>query len=363
MSANAAAATTTVAMMPNMALPPSGIKQAILRCFYAKVVPMVTSSPGMGKSDIARELARELRLKLIDFRLAQADITDLNGLPEFVTDDKGRRRATFTPFDIFPLEGDELPDHPDGGKYDGWLIMCDELTSAIKQLQAAGYKLILDRMVGNHNIHEKVVMMGAGNLATDKAVVHTMSTALQSRLIHFELRCDHLEWMVWAHKNGVDERIRAFLEFKKEYLYQFDPDHEDKTFACPRTWWFAHKLIEGIQDLTDIDMPILAGTISTGIAIEFVQFCRIYKELPSITDIVQDPDKCVLPSEPSTKFAVAMMISERINATNAKELIQYLMRMNVEFQVVMARHLRIRDAKLLRHPAITPLFKKLGAFA
>ena len=46
--------------------------------------------------------------------------------------------------------------------YDGWLIFLDELTSAPKHLQAPAYKLILDRMIGTHKLHPRVVIAAAG---------------------------------------------------------------------------------------------------------------------------------------------------------------------------------------------------------
>lgn len=44
----------------------------------AKLVPMLTSSPGMGKSSIAKQIAKEWNLKLIDVRLSQCDPCDLD---------------------------------------------------------------------------------------------------------------------------------------------------------------------------------------------------------------------------------------------------------------------------------------------
>lgn len=350
----------TAIPLPNLRLPPSGIKKNILRCFFAGLVPIVTSSPGMGKTEIATEIAREQRLKLIDFRLGQADITDLNGLPRFVMQSDGTERATFVPFDIFPLATDPLPDHPDGGKYEGWLLLLDEITSAPKQMQAASYKLLLERMVGNHRIHPRCVMMGAGNLSTDRAVVHEMSTAQQSRLIHLELRVDHPEWMVWAHKHSVDSRIIGFLEFKPEYLHRFDPNHEDKTFACPRTWWFAHKLLEDTPVVGQEDVPVLAGTVSAGIATEFVHFCRVYMDLPKIKDIIALPHACQIPDDPGTKYAMSTVLADNIDDKNAKEIIIYLKRFPIEHQVVTMRMVHGRNAKLMRNPHVQEIFVTMG---
>ena len=44
----------------------------------ANLVPMLTSSPGEGKSSLAQAVADFFQLKLIDVRLAQSDPTDLN---------------------------------------------------------------------------------------------------------------------------------------------------------------------------------------------------------------------------------------------------------------------------------------------
>lgn len=336
------------ALLPGLTLPPSGIKANILRCFKANLVPIVTSSPGVGKTDIANEIANEYRLKLVDFRLGQADITDLNGLPRFVKRPDGSERATFVPFDIFPLEGDELPDHPDGGKYEGWLLFLDEITSAPKQMQAASYKILLERMVGTHKIHPKCVMMGAGNLASDKAVVYAMSTAQQSRLIHLELRVDHREWMQWAHRNNIDSRIIGFLEFKPDNLHRFNPEHEDKTFACPRTWFFCDKLIKPAPDVNQDDFPLLAGTVSAGVAMEFIQFCRVYMDLPKIKDIIAHPDICQVPNDASTKYAMTTVLADHIDDKNAKEIVTYLRRFPIEFHMITLRMIKLKKNKLIR---------------
>jgi len=42
------------------------------------LVPMLVSSPGVGKSTIIKELAKKNNLKVIDLRLSQCDPTDLN---------------------------------------------------------------------------------------------------------------------------------------------------------------------------------------------------------------------------------------------------------------------------------------------
>jgi hypothetical protein len=338
-----------MALMAHLTVPPSRARQLIERCLLAGLVPDVRSSPGMGKSDIMRSIANEYGLELIDIRLGQCDVTDLNGLPRFTKDG----RAEYAPFTNFPLEGDELPE----GK-EGWLVFFDEMSSAPKQMQAAAYKVVLDRMVGQRKLHPKVLLACAGNLESDRAVVHGMSTALQSRLIHLQMRLDHKEWIQWALQNKVDSRILGFLEFKPDCLHSFQPDHQDATYACPRTWWFAHKLIDQ-RPVTNDDIPLLAGTLSPGVAQEFVQFAQIYNDLPKMADILAAPDTAAVPAEPSTRFAMATVLADNFTAKTAAALATYVARYPVEIQVIMLRMVHHRDPSVMRNPAISGLYQSL----
>ena len=107
-------------------------------CFQSQLTPFLKGSPGIGKSDIYKQIAKRYQLKLIDVRLSQCDPTDLAGFP-FLNGDK----ASYKPMDTFPLESDPIP-----AGYKGWLILLDEINSAALAVQAASYKLTLDRMVG-----------------------------------------------------------------------------------------------------------------------------------------------------------------------------------------------------------------------
>lgn len=57
---------------------PRQAKRYILECLEAGLVPVLESSPGMGKSSIMREVAQELGLFLIDHRLSTSAPEDLN---------------------------------------------------------------------------------------------------------------------------------------------------------------------------------------------------------------------------------------------------------------------------------------------
>lgn len=64
--------------MTQFTMTPNEVRQAVLDCFQAEVVPFITSSPGMGKSSIIAQIAQDYALELIDLRLSQCAPEDLN---------------------------------------------------------------------------------------------------------------------------------------------------------------------------------------------------------------------------------------------------------------------------------------------
>jgi len=318
--------------------------QSITDILQAGLVANLTGSPGLGKSDLIRQVAKEHNLKVIDFRLAQADPTDLMGFPTLNED---RSRSHYAAPGSFPLESDSVPEG-----YDGWLLFFDEMNAAPMSVQAASYKIILDRMVGEHSLHKNVAMVCAGNLATDKAIVNRLSTAMQSRIIHLNLTVDADAWIDWALENKIDHRIIGFIRFRNDLLHNFDPSHSDNTFPCPRTWHFLSKLITKWSTIELDQLPLMAGTIGEGPALEFKGFTDIYKSLPSVQEILSHPDRITIPTEPSTLYAITSLISSRATKDTIAQFMTLVDRLPIEFQVITLQGISKIDKPLLKEQCV-----------
>ncbi len=312
--------------MAMFSLPPSKMKNELIEIIQAQLVPFLQSSPGFGKSSLYAQIAKSFKLLPIDLRLSQCTPEDLMGLPM-----RRDGKAIFAPFAMFPLEGDAIPEG-----YNGWLLILDEFNSASKAVEAAAYKVALDRMVGQEKLHDACFVVAAGNLATDRAIVNQMSTAMQSRVIHLELEISHKDFMEHALQNDFDHRVLAFLEFQPAKLCTFKPDHSDKTFACPRTWEFASRLIKD-KSSDRVSLPTLAGTLSEGVAVEFNAFLQEYGDLPSFDSIVTSPESSALPPKASTRYAVVGLLLSKFNKKNFESVVKYMKRMPTEFQVIFFR--------------------------
>ena len=337
--------------MSQFNLGPKQLQQALERVMLRGLVPYVQGSPGIGKSDIFKQIAKKFNLKVLDTRLASAAPEDLNGLPF-----RNGNKAAFLPFENFPIKGDPLPVETDNEgnithRYDGWLILLDELSSAPKSVQAAAYKLILDQEVGIHPLHECVMLCAAGNKATDRAVVVPQSTALQSRLVHYTLEVSKPDWMDYALENKWDSRILGFIEYKPQMLYQFRPDHQDKTFLCPRTWGFVNTLIQGQNDLDYIDTVNIAGCITDGGAVEFQKFTALKMKMPKIEDIIFKPLEADVPGASDVRYFVISALMDHTTKESITNIFKYIKRFPEEYQVIFIRGIAKRSPEFRVHPA------------
>lgn len=305
----------------------------ISQLWKAGIVPFLHSSPAQGKSSLAKQLAEQYKLKVIDLRLTELDSTDLSGLPYF-----NNGKAEFMPFNTFPLQDTPIPED-----YTGWLILLDEFNSANQAVQAAAYKLVLDRQVGQHKLHDKVAMIACGNLETDNAIVNPMSSALISRFAHFDINLNVDDWLEWASKAGIDYRITSYLSYRKDNLYTFKPD-ATSPYASPRTWEMVSKVIKGNEEPSTL---LVSSLIGDGIANEFIQYTKLYLDLPTLQEILDNPTGVKMSDDLSTQWATMSMVTHSITVDNHDKLSVFLRRFSSELQYCALREIKHRNPAVL----------------
>lgn len=299
----------------------------------AGLVANLVGSPGIGKSALVHSVAKLANLELIDYRASTGIPVDMQGLP-FRTGN----HAEFLPFShIFPTVGTPVPE----GR-NGWLLFLDEMNSASKAMQTALYKLILDKWVGQHKLHPQVHIVCAGNRESDKAIVTKLSTAMQSRLIHFDIEVNAKEWIEdvgIAYK--YDHRILAYISAYPEKLNDFNPDHSYHTFCCPRTWQFMSQLLEQEPSKTALPvkkLPLYAGTITPGIAADFVQFTAVYTSLVTMAQVIKDPLGSPVPTDNAAKWATVTSLAQNCGTNvDIAKLNEYIKRFPLPFQLLFWR--------------------------
>ena len=324
-----------------------------LLALKAGLVPYVTGQPGAGKSAMAQQLANNFNLELIDLRLSMLEPSDINGLPNFTANGT----AYFAPFDTFPLETTPLPE----GKA-GWLIFADEASAASRSTLAAAYGLILEKRVGNRKLHPNVAIMAAGNRESDGAITTKIGTAMQSRLVHIELSVSHADWLEnVAVPKSYSSEIIAFLGQFPDKLNNFNPKHEEQTFACPRSWEFTDKILKAHnKPITQTLLPLLAGTIGMSTALSFVQFATSLSDMPAWEDVLNHTAR--VPSNLNSRWATVTMLFENWEAVHADKIISYADNFSLDLRIFLFRMILKKHPSDAQLPSMRKMMVELSRY-
>jgi hypothetical protein len=252
---------------------PKAAAKAIEKAISTRRPTMLWGPPGIGKSDVVRQIADKTNREMIDIRLALWDPTDIKGMPYFDSVDKTMKWAPPS----------ELPQDPNSNA----IIFLDELPSAPPAVQAAAYQLILNRKVGAYRLPDGVDIVAAGNRETDRGVTFKMPAPLANRFLHLEMRVDFDDWMDWAVTNKVHKDVVGYLSFAKQDLFDFDAKSASRSFATPRSWSFVSELLEDEADMGEGTLvDLVSGGIGDGLAVKFMAHRKVAAKMPKPMDVL-----------------------------------------------------------------------------
>jgi len=313
---------------------PSKAKRSIDHLINRKVPVFLWGPPGIGKSSIVSQIAKDRDIGFIDLRLSLLDPTDLRGIPFFNSDDNSAVWASASFL-------------PDGSTKEGILFL-DELNTAAPMVQASAYQLILDRKIGEYTLPDGWAIVAAGNRESDRGVVFRMAAPLANRFVHLDMEVNLEDWQVWAKKSDIDTTIIAYTSYRPDALFAFNTQNDSKAFATPRTWQYVNEILLS-QPEDDLLMDLVKGAIGEELAASFLGFRSVASKLPDIDAILEGKESSV-PKETSALHILCTSLSMRIDdETRANELdnlLKYTLNLPGEFPVMIIQDLRQREIGL-----------------
>lgn len=252
---------------------PKSAAKAIEKAVQSRRPIMLWGPPGIGKSDVVKQIADKHNREMIDIRLALWDPTDIKGMPYFDSTENTMKWAPPS----------ELPSDPNSNA----IIFLDELPSAPPAVQAAAYQLILNRKVGAYKLPAGVDIVAAGNREGDRGVTYKMPAPLSNRFLHLEMRVDFDDWLDWAINAKIHQEVVGYLSFAKQDLFDFDSKSASRAFATPRSWSFVSDLLADEESLSENTlMDLVSGGIGDGLAVKFMAHRKVASKMPKPMDIL-----------------------------------------------------------------------------
>lgn len=269
----------------------SDMPKNIAYCILSDIAGFFWSRPGIGKSEVFKQIAHLLGYHLIDLRLSQIEAIDLRGIPTKVysdylldqnnniigedfdklsslldkvesgnTEEDAKLKAKLLALlrnkddhhsdEVDFSEGREatvawaMPDFLVEArmmreKYNkNTIFLFDELNHADDSNQAAAYQFILEKKIGCFSLHEDDRVFAAGNYEGEGSIANPMSLALANRMNHYYIKPDAISWCKWARENDLEPIIISFVEKNPDIFDDLPEDDgagKDKGWPTPRT--------------------------------------------------------------------------------------------------------------------------------
>lgn len=273
------------------------LDQEFLSCAQGIHTPvMLWGPPGVGKSQIIAGIARRHGARLVDIRLSQMEPTDLRGIPFKTSDDRVKW---------------SVPEMlPDSQCSEPGILFLDEINAAPPSVSAAAYQLILDRRLGEYEMPKNWAIFAAGNRQGDRGVTYAMPAPLANRFTHYHVEPNLDDWIAWALKNDIDERIIGFLRFRPDLLFRYDPAHNPEAFPSPRSWEYADRALKKFGHRPDLLTDTLQACVGDDVGVELKAYIDNMENLPDIDAILEGREAGV-PKTVDLQYGVAAALVRR----------------------------------------------------
>jgi hypothetical protein len=188
--------------------------------------------PGIGKSAIVHDFAKEIGLECVALLGSQLSPEDIIGIPQMMD-------GTFRYCPPRMI-----------ARHEPYCLFLDEFNACSTEVQKVFYTLIHDRRIGEFVLPEGSVVVAAGNRGEDHAIVLKLSSALVNRMVHVHLQPSIQDWIDWSKENFLHPLVVDFIEDNPTFLV-VGPTSDEKPFSTPRAW---HMLSDSLSEL-EYDCP------------------------------------------------------------------------------------------------------------
>jgi hypothetical protein len=258
-------------------------------------VPLIVGESGIGKTALAKDIARENNWSLIVIDGNLLKEGEIGGLPTIevyaavnAMEEMVEKKTT-----VYAIHNKlrEIDEEISKGKT--VLLFIDEINRCEHTVQQELMNLILNREINGYKLHEEVKILSAMNPSSkygsdfDYQVVD-MDAAQENRFVWLYMEPDYMQWLDWAIAAGLDEKIIEFIGTFPEYL---NKANEEDIRATPRSYERISKLYRIYKEKSasiprTVFLNVIKGNVGKLIAEEFLSFIEAdYSPLISYEDV------------------------------------------------------------------------------
>lgn len=299
----------------------------------------IWGAPGIGKTEILRQVAEKLQIVVQEWHLSQIEPTDFRGMPKIEnilkSDNPNDERTVSKLPAIFPTN--------DGPNGKGGIFFFDEINRAPKMVLSAALSLCLNGTVGTYELPPHWIVIAAGNRLEDLggSIGTVIEPALSNRFSHVNYSPKVETWVKWAlSQKHINPDLIIFLSFRKDFYHQLDSESETPNWPSPRTWEMASEKEYNERERNwnnplskDEIYAIYSDDVGTVAARTFIEYLELKESFDEkdIIEIYNTGKKAKQPPERLDRAAAAAAAiayykkDERLSESELKNVLEWML--------------------------------------
>ena len=304
--------------------------EALSIAVAARVPALLWGAPGTGKTSVIRAMAQAMGWPCEIVIAAIREPSDFAGLPVVSAGLRGPNGEVGDVHMAPPRWAQRLATAGRG------LLFLDEISTAPPAVQAALLRVVLERVVGDLDLPEDVVVVAAANPPEQAADGWDMSAPLANRFCHLDWTVEPAVFaqgivggweppVVPVLPDGWEERtaytrglISAFITVRPGLACEVPADaaRAGRGWPSPRTWEMAARLWAA-ADVADASVEattaLITGSVGEGAGIELLMW-EMEMDLPDPEKVLADPDSFKVPERGDRAYAVVSSVASAVAA-------------------------------------------------
>jgi len=169
--------------------------------------------PGLGKTEMPRQAAKELGIGFVSFNLTHLTKNSLAGLPK-IKDLSGNEYTEYTTSEIIAAV---LKEEERG--YKEGILLIDEFNCVSETILPIMLEFLQTGRIGTHSLPDGWILILCGNPPKYNKSARNFDAAIMDRVRCIEVIPDCEDFLKYAGENGMHYTICSFLEQNPDRLY------------------------------------------------------------------------------------------------------------------------------------------------
>ena len=251
---------------------------------------LLIGPPGIGKTAIMQQAARELGVGLAAYTMTHHTRQSAMGLPFIEKKIYNEEEYSVTSYTMSEIIASVYDIIERTGLENG-ILFIDEINCVSETLSPVMLQFLQGKMFGNTKVPEGWVIVAAGNPVEYNRSVREFDVVTLDRVKLINIEPDYTIWKEYARTNGVHQAILSYLDARQENFYRIETTIDGKRFVTARGWEDLSDMIKASERLgITVDLELIEQYLQhSDVAMDFNNYLSLYykyEKAYSVDDIL-----------------------------------------------------------------------------